>query len=75
MSLSSEVRRHLIEPDHPQLSVRRQCELLSVSRAGLYYEPRGESPLHLQLLRFMDEHYLNHAYKGARRMHVRPAHV
>ncbi len=70
MSLSSEVRRHLIEPEHGQLSVRRQCALLSVSRAGLYYAPRGESALNLELLRLMDEHYLDHSYKGARRMHV-----
>ena len=54
----------------PQLSVRQQCDLLAVSRAALYYTPRGESPLNLQLLRLMDEHYLDHAYKGARRMHV-----
>ena len=26
----------MVEPGHPQVSVRRQCELLSLSRSGLY---------------------------------------
>ena len=29
----------MIAPEQPALSVRRQCELLRVSRSGLYYEP------------------------------------
>ena len=70
MSLSPTLRRGLIDSDHEDLSLRRQCELLSISRSLLYYEPRGESELNLKLMRLMDEHYLDHAYKGARRMHV-----
>jgi len=34
--------RALVERGHPDLSVRRQCGLLGVNRAGLYYEPVGE---------------------------------
>jgi putative transposase len=33
---SAEQRRPLIEVDPPQLSVRRQCELLGLSRSSLY---------------------------------------
>jgi putative transposase len=37
-SLSScEHKRTLIEVGHPALSVRRQCELLGLSRSSLYY--------------------------------------
>jgi hypothetical protein len=32
----------MIEPEI-QLSVRKQCELLRVSRSGLYYEPAPTS--------------------------------
>lgn len=70
MSLSPTLRQALVDPHHGQLSMRRQCELLGVNRSTLYYEPRGESELNLELMRLMDEHYLDHAYKGARRMHV-----
>ena len=31
-------KRALVEPGHPQLSVRRQCELLGLSRSAWYYE-------------------------------------
>ena len=36
---------------HPDLSVRRQCELLGLSRSSLYYEPAGESAEDLRLMR------------------------
>ena len=31
------------EKDHPKLSLRRQCRLLSMSRSSHYYAPVGES--------------------------------
>lgn len=49
-------------------SVRRQCELLSVHRSGLYYRPRPESSLNLEIMRLIDEHFLQHPDKGTRRM-------
>ncbi len=42
--------RHLVEKAHPEISVRRQCELLGLNRAGLYYEPLGESEENLRLM-------------------------
>lgn len=53
-----------------QLSLVQQCMLLCLHRSGLYYKPKGESTLNLELMRLMDEHYLDHSYKGARRMHT-----
>jgi len=47
--------RPLVEPDHPQLSVRRQCELLGLSRASLYYEPAAETEENLRLMRWLDQ--------------------
>ena len=41
----------MIEPGHPQLSVRRQCELLGLNRSTLYYQPAGESAENLHLMR------------------------
>jgi len=51
-------------------SILRQCELLGISRSGLYYEPKKTSALNLELMRKIDEHYLEHPYKGAPRMYV-----
>jgi len=33
-------RTTMVEPGHPKLSIRRQCELLGIPRAKYYYEPK-----------------------------------
>jgi putative transposase len=58
----------LVKRGHPDLSVRRQCELLGVNRAGLYYEPVGESEENLMLMRLLDEQYTRAPFYGSRRM-------
>ena len=58
----------MVERNHPGLSVRRQCELLGVNRAGLYYEPAGESEKNLHLMRLLDEQYTKTPFYGSRKM-------
>jgi putative transposase len=41
----------MIESNHPELSLRRQCELLGLARASYYYQPAGESELNLHAAR------------------------
>lgn len=60
----------MISKDHSKLSISRQCKLLAVHRSGLYYKPKRESSLNLELMRLMDEHYTHHCFKGAKRMHT-----
>jgi len=57
-----------VEVAHFDLSIRRQCELLGVNRAGLYYEPRRESEENLRLMRLLDEQYTRTPFYGRRRM-------
>jgi putative transposase len=57
-----------VQRDHPEISVRRQCELLGVNRAGLYYEPLGESEENLYLMRLLDEQYMRAPFYGSRKM-------
>jgi putative transposase len=59
-----------VELANPNLSIRRQCELLGVHRAGLYYQPRGESEENLRLMRLLDEQYTRTPFYGRRRMRV-----
>lgn len=54
--------------DHPQLSVRRQCDLLSLQRSTAYYEPARVSQEDLTLMRAIDENYLECPFYGSRRM-------
>jgi hypothetical protein len=38
----------MIEPDQSrQLSIGKQCKLLSISRSSFYYQPKGETALNL----------------------------
>lgn len=60
--------RPLIEAGHSQLSVRRQCELLGLSRSSLYYEPAVESAENLRLMRRLDQEYTAHPFLGSRRL-------
>ena len=63
-------KRMLVDRGPGEPSILRQCELLGISRSGLYYEPKKTSALNLELMRKIDEHYLEHPYKGAPRMYV-----
>jgi len=60
----------MIRKGHSKLSIVKQSSAVSVHRSGLYYKPKGESKLNLELMREMDEHYLHHPFKGAKRMHI-----
>lgn len=58
----------MIDRDQCDVSVRRQCELLGVSRSGLYYDPVPTSPDELALMRRIDELHLEHPFYGSRKV-------
>ena len=63
-----EVKRTMIEPRHPTLSIRRQCHLLGLNRATFYREPAQESPFNLQLMRLIDEQSTKTPFYGYPKM-------
>jgi putative transposase len=52
------------------LSVRRQCQLLGLSRSSLYYQPAAETADNLRLMRLIDEQYTARPFYGSRKMAV-----
>jgi putative transposase len=58
----------MIDRAQPALSVRRQCELLRVSRSGLYYEPEPSDPEQLAVMRRIDEIHLKYPFYGSRKV-------
>lgn len=60
----------MIDSNHPELSVSRQCELLGLSRSSFYYQPAVETPENLELMRLIDRQYTERPYFGSRRMTV-----
>jgi putative transposase len=60
-------RIQLIDRQH-DLSIRKQCQVLAVTRSSLYYAPKGEKTENLEIMRIMDEHYLEHPTEGTIRI-------
>jgi putative transposase len=58
----------MIDTEYKQLSISRQCALLSVSRGGFYYVPTPESAENLHIMELMDKQHLQHPYWGVERM-------
>ena len=55
-------------PDHPHLSICRQCELLDLNRSTSYLPPATESEENLRLMRLIDQQFLRTPFYGSRRM-------
>jgi putative transposase len=66
--LAVEQKRQLIDPGHPQVSIRRQCALLGLAHTSLYYRPVGESAENEHLMRLLDTQYTATPFYGSRRM-------
>ena len=64
-----------IDGDAAELSIRRQCELLGLSRSTLYYEAVAETEANLCVMRLIDEQYLATPFYGSRRMTVWLSHA
>lgn len=46
----------------------RQCELVGLARSSWYYDPAGESPENLSLMRQIDELYIKYPFYGTRKV-------
>lgn len=58
----------MIERESPDLSVRHQCQLLDLSRSGLYTEKKEISQEDKNFLDLLDEIFLEFPYYGSRRL-------
>ena len=65
---SVEEKRNLIDPDHSDISLRRQCDLVGLSRTGYYYQPVRESPQNLLMMGLIDRQYTQTPFYGSRKM-------
>ena len=58
----------MLDPQYPNLSLSRQCQLVGVSRSSFYYKPIRVKPEDLELVRQIDEQYLKTPFYGSRSM-------
>ena len=65
---SRDLRRDSIEKSHASLSLRRQCELLSVNRSTLYYEEKPLDIDDIELLNIIRDVWGRYPFYGYRRI-------
>jgi putative transposase len=58
----------MIDPKNSDLSITRQCKLVGISRSSFYAPARGESEANLELMRLIDEQFLDTPFYGSRQM-------
>jgi putative transposase len=58
----------VVQRRRPSLSVVRQCQLLDISRSGLYYQMVGISDEDLNLMKLIDKQYIATPFYGARKI-------
>lgn len=61
-------RKDLIDKNHPEVSINRQCELLQVSKGALYYKSKSIDPYTLTLMDLIDEQHTKTPFYGSRRL-------
>ena len=66
--MSQAERKAMIQRDHPDISLSRQCEVLTISRASFYYATKGKSLENLALMRRIDELFPKYPFYGSRQM-------
>jgi putative transposase len=66
--MSTPDRRALLDRDHAQLSIRRQCTLLRIARSGVYRPPAAANENDLALMRRLDALFTAWPFLGSRRM-------
>ena len=60
----------MLEPAHPQLTLKTQAELLGISYSSLFYQPVPASPREIAIKHRIDRIYTEHPYYGSRRITV-----
>ena len=64
----------MVERGHPRLSISRQCHILGLARSTWYHRPKGESAINLDLMRRIDEQFLETPFYGSRQMRLHLRH-
>jgi putative transposase len=58
----------MIRSTHKTISIRKQCDILTVPRSSLYYQPIAEKPENVKMMEIMDWHLLEHQTEGVKSM-------
>lgn len=68
MPSSSVEKRKLVDIKMKKITVRRQCELLGISRSIVYYKSSAGNSNDASLMRFIDREHILHPFYGYRKI-------
>lgn len=60
----------MVDKNSKDLSMNEQCNLLNLQRSGIYYKPKSESALNLEIMTQIDKLHIKDPTMGTRRMKV-----
>lgn len=60
----------MIDTNHTELSIRKQCNLIGLNRSDFYYKTAEETSYNLLLMKLLDEEYTRYPFKGVMKMFV-----
>ena len=66
--MSASDRRARLDREHPDLSIRRQCRMLTLARSGVYRPPAPANDNELEAMRRIDALFTERPFFGARRI-------
>ncbi len=66
--MSASDRRARLDREHPDLSIRRQCRMLTLARSGVYRAPPPANDNELEAMRRIDALFTERPFFGARRI-------
>ena len=66
--MSLHEKRKMVNPTDKQLSISKQCRLLSIHKSGLYYNPKEVNLRDHELMRLIDTLHLEDPTRGTRRI-------
>ncbi len=58
----------MVEPTNKKIGIANQCRVLSINRSTFYYKKKPVKPENLDLMRQIDQQYLEHPSFGSRSM-------
>jgi len=63
-------KKQRIQTTHPNLSIKKQCDLISLPRSSYYHggSTEQETPENIEIMRFIDKEYTDHPFYGTRQM-------
>ena len=58
----------MIDKSNKKLSIRKQCDLLTVNRSRVYYKAAATEQKDIPMMNFIDEEFTAHPFTGVERM-------